>query len=1169
MKTLIRILTSPLLLGALAIIALSALVWWVGPLIAIATWVPLGASAMRWTVIGLLWAAWLCWVGAKAWRRRRRNKMLLRGIGENQAAADKEAQVIEGRFREALDKLHAAPGVKRSPFGGKDALYALPWYMFIGAPGSGKTTALLNAGLHFVFEHDGAKPVKGVGGTRNCDWWFTREAVLIDTAGRFALQESDRAVDAAAWAKFLAMLRQARPRRPINGVILTVNVQDLLEQDETIRRDHAVKLRSRLDELQSQLGVRPPVYVLVTKVDLVAGFVESFELLGKEERDQPWGFTFDAGRFDAKQPLRDFDAEFRVLQQRLNAGVLERMRSERDPQRRAPIFSFPSEFASLRPLLADFLERVFGSAAGLQEPVRLRGVYFTSGTQEGTPIGRVMGILARTFGIQGGPASVAGNRGRSYFLQRLLQDLVFAEAHLVSFNAAAERRRRFSRAAGFAAVAGVAGLVIAGWTASYLRNVIYSQEVASRVPALRNAAEAVPANAVDPVALLSVLDTATKAAKPSEFEIGDPPLLYTLGLYQGEKLDAGAQLAYRHLLQNGLAPRIVRRLEERLRAANRENLEQAYEALKAYLMVYSAQNFSAETLKAWIGVDWDVQYRQLPAEQRQAMDQHLDAMLALGAPAAITPLDAQLVAGVRDMLASFPLEYRIYSRLQRRYRSEAPDFSVAGSAGPLAPRVLVRASGEPLARGVPGLYTREGYAKVFQQGPLARISTQMAAEETWVLGRASSRVPAALSTEVQNRVRRLYLEDYARQWERLLADVRLAPPRGLQDSIEAARALSSPDSPMTNFLRAASTETRLVQAPRAPSTVAPAALGQAAAAATQARNEISKLVDPGPSPAAGQGPIERIVDDRFTQLHRLFEGQPAPIDNVAKLFGDVFAQLSAVDAAQKSKSTPPPVEGVRLKAQAAQLPPAVQSAVQVLVDAGTRGGREAEQSALAGELRPIHEFCMRAVANRYPLAAGSRADVLPEDFGQLFGPGGLMDEFYQRKLAPLVDTGTNPWSYKPLPDGSRPAAQAALAEFQRAARIRDVFFRSGGRVPLVKHDLRALEFTGDLKEVKLDVDGQVMTLARGATASVAAPAPRAVSQVRVQLGNAPPKTFEGPWAIYRMFDHFGYLPGTQPERFGLVMTSDASQARFEVVANSAFNPYRMRELQQFRCPGSL
>jgi hypothetical protein len=114
---------------------------------------------------------------------------------------------------------------------GGSYLYELPWYVFVGAPGSGKTTALVNSGLSFpLAEKYGPGAIAGVGGTRNCDWWFTDEAVLIDTAGRYTTQDSDQSGDKQAWEAFLDLLKKTRPRRPLNGVVLTLSAADLLQQ---------------------------------------------------------------------------------------------------------------------------------------------------------------------------------------------------------------------------------------------------------------------------------------------------------------------------------------------------------------------------------------------------------------------------------------------------------------------------------------------------------------------------------------------------------------------------------------------------------------------------------------------------------------------------------------------------------------------------------------------------------------------------------------------------------------------------------------------------------------------------------------------------------------------------------------------------------------------------
>jgi type VI secretion system protein ImpL len=1159
MRRFLRGLLSTPVLGTLAMLALSCVLWWVGPLVAVGSVRPLEGVGARVAVLAVLWLAWIGRLAWTIWRRRRASAALMAGIAAP-SAADREAEVLAERFRQAVAKLKTGGAGRPGWFSGRDALYAMPWYVFVGAPGSGKTTALLNAGLNFVFEQKDAA-VQGLGGTRNCDWWFTHEAVLIDTAGRYALQESDQQVDASAWDRFLTLLRKTRPRRPINGVLLTVNVQDLLQQGAPERTQHAAKLRARLHELQSKLGVRPPVYVMVTKADLVAGFAETFEALGKEARDQVWGFSFDPATAAADQPLRDFDAEYRLLVERLAAGLPERLQAERDTGRRAAMFGFVQEFASLQPVLGEFLAQVFGSGGTLQDRVLLRGVYFTSGTQEGTPIDRVMGVLSRSFGLERHVASAPGaqQRGRSYFLRRLLQDVAFPESHLVSFNPRAERRRTALRVAGFSTVAVAATAMVVGWAVSWSRNQAYEREVAARLPALQQAVDALPpATSADLAPLVPVLDPVRRAAEPQGFAVSDPPLLNTLGLYQGDKLDAGAQTAYRRLLANAMLPRVAQRQEERLRAAGKDNLEQAYEALKAYVMLHTPGRLDPEALKAWIAIDWDSQLKHLSTEQRAALDRHLDALLAEGAPQPAAPMDAALVGSVRDLLASFPLEYRVYSRLKRQYRGEMPEFSVAATGGPHAPRVFARASGEPLSRGVSGFYTRDGYARALQ-APLTDVAVRLAAEESWVLGRGSNVLQAAVGQEVSGRVKRLYLQDYVKAWDAYLADVRLVRPAGLDAGMEVARILAAIDSPLAAYLRAAARETTLVPPPRTAG-----ALDKLSGAAQQARNDMARLADPQQAAAAG-GPLERLVDDHFAGLHRSVQGQPAPIDDVARSFGDVHAYLQSVDRAQKSKSAPPPPPAAG--GGAAALPDVVRAALDDLVDVGAQRGRAAEREVLTTELKPLYDHCMRAIANRYPFAAGSSADVLLEDFGDLFGVGGKLDEFYQRRLAALVDTGAATWRYKPAADGTRPASPAALVDFQRAARIKDVFFRGGGRAPALRMDLRVAELGGGLSELTLDVDGQVhrFTAAGGAPVSLAWPN----RQVKVSAAGGVPMVFEGPWALFRLFDRFQVQPSPQPERFDVLMNLDGKPVRLQVTTGTVFNPFRLREIQQFRCPGAL
>jgi type VI secretion system protein ImpL len=159
-----------------------------------------------------------------------------------------------------LELIKAIEALKQSKLGrgrsGRSALYALPWYMFIGPPAAGKTTAIINSGLEFPYQSE----IKGVGGTRNCDWFFSKSAILLDTAGRYTTEEEDR----AEWHAFLAMLKKHRSQRPINGVLVGVSITDFMDASFEDIEWHAKNIRHRIDELVERLGTRFPVYLVFT-----------------------------------------------------------------------------------------------------------------------------------------------------------------------------------------------------------------------------------------------------------------------------------------------------------------------------------------------------------------------------------------------------------------------------------------------------------------------------------------------------------------------------------------------------------------------------------------------------------------------------------------------------------------------------------------------------------------------------------------------------------------------------------------------------------------------------------------------------------------------------------------------------------------------------------------
>jgi type VI secretion system protein ImpL len=237
--------------------------------------------ALVWALAGIAAVAVLALV---VWGARHYNAK--RGEAEPLAPAETRAEADLDAVRSAM--LEAVGTIRNSRLGrasGARALYELPWYMVIGNPAAGKSSAITQSGLQFPFADP--KAIPGVGGTRQCDWFFTAEGILLDTAGRYAVQAADR----EEWHGFLGLLKKHRPRAPVNGIVIAVSIAELRGDDTESVLQLARSLRQRVQDLIERLAVFAPVYVMFTKADLVAGFADFFADAEAAERERPWGAT--------------------------------------------------------------------------------------------------------------------------------------------------------------------------------------------------------------------------------------------------------------------------------------------------------------------------------------------------------------------------------------------------------------------------------------------------------------------------------------------------------------------------------------------------------------------------------------------------------------------------------------------------------------------------------------------------------------------------------------------------------------------------------------------------------------------------------------------------------------------------------------------------------------
>ncbi|ERH61556.1 type VI secretion system protein ImpL [Pantoea dispersa EGD-AAK13] len=648
-----HLLTHRLLWGLIGVTALSCVLWMLGPLWSWGDTRPLEPVFPRQLAVGLLYFCWVLFQFIPAIWRGWFNSKLLNRLQEmsHEEASDRQATetLLTQRFSEAALRL------KRTQFGRRHQkswlarfqshyLYQLPWYVMIGAPGAGKTTALLNAGLEFPLTDSlGKEAVRGVGGTRHCDWWFTDSAVLIDTAGRYALQESQRARDGAEWHNFIKLLKRYRTRQPINGVIMTISVADLLTDSAEARHAQASALRSRMVELHQQTGIHFPVYVMVTKTDLLKGFMSFYGNLSKPQRDAIWGFTFpwEPGKPHKDDWHRSFSERFQQLEQRLQQQLADVMAGERDLTQRADSFLFPQEFSSLRPLLNEYLDVVFSRH---QDEIAwsARGLFFTSGTQEGLPFDRIMGELNRKLQLpHTGESSLAawdsvnrsnpipGTKGQSFFIRDLLSDLVFRESGLAGSNRHWEYRNRLLHWIGYGALTGALVLLSGLWLTSYVQNQRYLDQVAARIGPITAQSQQVIHQPADNIFdLLPFLNNLVKLPLSAHFSLDNPPLTMRAGLYRGNQVSDAAWVLYQNALKSLLLPRVAQQITNLLRDDPGTDNDYSRNALRAYQMLYQPRNYDGEFLRGWLMQNLQ---RTLPdnvsARDLQQLDWHLSQLL--------------------------------------------------------------------------------------------------------------------------------------------------------------------------------------------------------------------------------------------------------------------------------------------------------------------------------------------------------------------------------------------------------------------------------------------------------------------------------------------------------------------------------------------------------------
>jgi type VI secretion system protein ImpL len=1157
-----------IVLYGVGLTSVSALIYLAGPLVAIGQWRPLESYVGREIAILALGAVFAAVVGFR-WQKR---KQAAAKIAEGIAQADKpedDSDVLKDRMKDAIATLKSAAGGKSS------FLYELPWYLLIGPPGSGKTTALVNSGLKFPLS-SGATPaaIAGVGGTRYCDWWFTEEAVLIDTAGRYTTQDSDAKTDKQSWLSFLDLLKKNRPRQPINGVLVAISLEDLMTLPPAEIAAHATAIRSRLLEVHDRLKVDFPVYALFTKGDLIAGFMEYFVSLSDSGRRQVWGATFQTA--DKKRNLvGEVPVEFDALVERLNYDLTDRLQQEPTPSSRVLLYGFPTQVAALKRPIFDFLNQIF-------EPTRyhaaatLRGFYFTSGTQQGTPIDRLIGALEKSFGAEQVGAKAYSGLGKSFFLTDLILKVIIGEASWVSTDRAAVRRARIIKGAFYTAVT-VASVVAAGlWWESYRRNRdLISDTQTALVQYTQQAGPYAKETVIADRDFHKVMPLLYRLRHlPTGFANRDEPTEWpaTLGLSQRDRMQSSAEQVYHVGLERLYRPRLMYRLEEALEA-NKSNPTYLYEALKVYLMIAGVERADRELIVNWMRTDWAENLYQgaSNAEGRKALEDELNAMLDLeGGDAPLIEPHWTLVEDLRRILARLSISERAYQILKTQARqSIAPDWAAAEHGGPDFKTVFESATGNSVESiTVPGFFTYAGFQRGFID-KLPTIADQLQRDK-WVLGDvgkldAITQQFDSLSRDLLN----LYGRDFTAAWKTALEKLRMRPLTVGKPRYEALNAAAASTSPVRLLIESIRDETALTRERKD------------AKAPEKKDNAAPSLVAPqGGSQAAPGAAIEA----QFKPFHQAVEGEAS-----RRLIDTIIGDLSAINNTLQTMAVNPSQEqqltgGLRsqvgqFKTDSLRMPTpfntmllqAANSFENTIADDTYRQIRDEFQKSVYGP-------CQVLTQGRYPFDRAGRQDIGLADFGRLFGGNGYFDAFFRKHLEQYADTSQREWRWRTDNPVAKLMSAETLRQFQRAASIKDAFFPTNGNMPLINLTITPPVLPEMGLTAKLEINGIIISSSNQPNPPpVAVQWPGAGGRTSVSLAQdasfgaaGPPSEISGgtgQWVFFRLLDRASKSPRANGITASWIV--GGREVQFQIGTGTVFNPLQLPALAEFKCPASL
>lgn len=998
----------------------------------------------------------------------------------------------------------------------KEYLYEKPWYLILGPVGSGKTSLLRAADIHFsqvlAQEH------------QYCSSWISENAVFIDIQGKAV---SDQTL-INQWREVYQCFRQVRRKLPINGIILTLNLSDIINsaklQREALLHDYLTIIK----QFSKSSKLTIPIYITITHLDHVNGFSSFFDGFSLEDREQSCGFMIPE-KLNKDEFSSYINKKYDHLIKVLNQNVIKRLQQVANRTKRATVNEFPLQLESIKDTIIEVLKLLSINEAKPRHVVR--GLFLTSCHQAGIPYDRLAKPFSQTFSMNF-PAPINQEvHNRSFFISQLLSNTIPSDKKFSDAKYKANKHQTFYRYSGYAGIAAATTLTFAILAKGFIaevKTVNYAGNALLQYHHIQKLQQRQNLSAEKLASLIISLNTLAMA----ERKINDNHFTH-FSMYpfsRSQSIRRELNITLRNGLKTQLLPELAAYLAKHLAKQSKADPRNFYSALKAYLMLGYPEHMQASYFSKWLDSAWsedeafkDTRVHTLTEAIEQLFQNKLPPI----------DMDIDLVRDSRASLNQLPKSFVAYIALKNDDTHQ--DIIIDDP--------IIRYKNNRIS--IPYIYTKTGFLSLYDSG-IRQIANNIL-QGDWVLGKQnlfqSTRSPESITQELQ----KLYVADYINWWNSFLANVNTPAFQTMADAAQFYDALSQKESSLDNLFRI-----------------------------------IHENTAAGTTKSAGAYVFNQEIASQFYNLDAI---SSRSFDNIKMAFKEMANNFNRMQSAaepdqvafaitKKYFLNSDPNEPINTLIQQIKVLPYPASAWLTNIVNNTwimiavRSQNYINQKWISDV---IPEYKAN-ISNKYPLVSDAESDIELKDFSHFFNSRGTLNRYFETYIQPFVNMDSANWTAKNINGLKMNLPDNIMDQFIRGNLIRKMFFANNSSQLNVGFSLTPVTFQPIVKDMVIDINGNKVMNYQGSSkvSNFIWPGKDSTDNVEITIqnvsGDASTVKELGPWAWFRILDKSNIKTMGDTQHFELIFSLDGSATKYTLVAKDPINPFVPGVINQFNLP---